>query len=178
MPSLIAKSPCEGLLPIEIGPMRLSEVVPEAITWISAFDGQEKNVSAALKAAIGAPMPAPNRTTGKAGTRAIWCGPGQALVLGPPVEIEGAAVVDQSDGWAVIMVEGTGARDTLARLTPLDLRDGAFKHGHTARTLLNHMTASLTRVAADRFEVMVFRSMAQTAVHELQTAAERVAARG
>ncbi len=177
MPSLVAKSPCDDLLPVEVGTVRLTERVPEAITWVSPFDGQAKAVSDALKSAIGAAMPAPNRTTGKSAARVIWCGPGQAMVLGPPVAPGGAAVVDQSDGWAVIVIEGDDARDVLARLTPHDLRDAIFKRGHTARTLLNHMTISLTRTGADRYEILVFRSMAKTAVHELTEAAERVAAR-
>ncbi len=53
-----------------------------------------------------------------------------------------------------------------------------FEVGHTARTLLQHMACSLTRVAENRFEIMVFRSMAKTAVHEIETAMRTVAALG
>jgi len=65
----------------------------------------------------------------------------------------------------------------LARLTPIDLRKTTFKRGHTARTLIGHMTGSITCVGADAFEVMVMRSMAHTLVHELSQAAENVTAR-
>jgi sarcosine oxidase subunit gamma len=40
------------------------------------------------------------------------------------------------------------------------------------------MTAQVTRVAEDAFEIMVMRSMARTLVRELREAAEMVAARG
>ena len=178
MASLIPLSPCAGLLPVEIGGVGLSEVVPEAITSVAPLKGHEKAVSAAMKEALGAGLPGPNRTTGRAKARVIWAGRGQAMVLGPHVAPKGAAVTDQSDAWAVIRIEGAGAEAVLARLTPLDLRAPEFKRGHTARTLLNHMTCPLTRLGAQSFEIMVFRSMAQTAVHELTEAMEAVAARG
>ena len=85
-------------------------------------------------------------------------------------------MTDQSDGWAVMRLEGAGARDVLARLCPLDLRAPVFKRGHTARSLLGHMNASITRVGVNAFEIMVFRSMANTAVHELNEAMKSVAA--
>jgi sarcosine oxidase subunit gamma len=175
--NLIARSPCAGLVPVTEGAATLTEVLPEAITFVAPFAGQDKAVSDALKAVIGLGFPAPNRTTAKAGARAIWVGAGQALVLGPAVVVEGAALVDQSDAFACLALEGPAARDVLARLVPVDLRDGSFKRGHTARTLLNHMTCSLTRTGAERWEVMVFRSMAGTAVHEVSEAMRRVDAR-
>lgn len=178
MASLIARTPAEGMLPVEIGAAALSERTPCAITWVSPFAGQAAAVSAALEEAIGAAFPAPNTTTEGDGARAIWVGPDQALVFGPQVSPPHAAVADQSDGWAVFVLEGAAARDVLARLTPIDLRDARFRQGHTARTLLGHMTASLTRLGADSYEIVVFRSMARTAVHEISVAMKGVAGRG
>jgi sarcosine oxidase subunit gamma len=40
------------------------------------------------------------------------------------------------------------------------------------------MMASITRIGAQSFQIMVFRSMARTLVHDLKTAMEAVAARG
>ena len=45
------------------------------------------------------------------------------------------------------------------------------------RTLLGHMTASITRVDATTYDLMVFRSMAQTLVHDLTRAMKGIAAR-
>ena len=175
MARLIAKSAGEAL-PVRIGGMTLSEEHPEKITCIAPFKGQEKSVSEALKSAIGAAFPAPNRSTGKAGARLVWSGLGQAMLLGPSVDIKGAALTDQSDGWSCLSLQGEGARDVLARLTPLDLRDGVFKRGHAARSLLGHMNAIFLRSGAERYDMLVFRSMTQTAIHELTEAMTSVSA--
>ena len=177
MANLIAKTPCEGLLPVTAGTCTLTELLPEAITSIAPGKGQEKPVSEALKKAFGAAFPAANRATGKDGARAVWSGAGQALLLGAaPKPIKAAAMTNQSDAWAVMRLEGADAEAVLARLVPVDLRAAHFKRGHTARTLLFHMTCSITRVGASSFDILVFRSMAQTTVHELDVAMKSVAA--
>lgn len=176
MARLIAKTACEGLLPVRIGGIAMSEVLHGAITLVAPFKGQEKRVSDALKSAVGAAFPAVGRATGRAGARIVWSGLGQALVLGPPVDVPGAAVSDQSDGWACIALEGNDVPAVLARLCPLDLRAQSFKRGHAARSLLGHMTCLFLRTGAARYELLVFRSMAHTAVHELRRAMTSVAA--
>lgn len=180
MVKLVAKTPADGLLPIEINGLTLREVVPEAITSVMPYDGQEDAASDLLKATAGMDLPAPNRSTGREGARAIWTGRGQAMVLGVAVDpslARHAALSDQSDAWAVLRLDGQGVEDVLARLTPLDLNPGVFKRGHAARSLLGHMTAVFLKVSGEAFEVMVFRSMARTAVHELEVAMKAVAAR-
>lgn len=173
MANLIAKSPAEGMLPVEAGNCRLEERSHEAITWVAPLEGRE----AAVGKALGLEFPAPGRMTGGGGLRAVWSGPGQALILGPPVRPEGAAVADQSSAWAILELSGGAARDTLARLTPLDIRDAAFLEGASARTLLGHMTACISRTGAETYEIMVFRSMTRTAVHEILRAMKGVAGR-
>ncbi|MEO0703641.1 MAG: sarcosine oxidase subunit gamma family protein, partial [Pseudomonadota bacterium] len=167
--SLIAKSACDGMLPVAHGGVTLSEVVPEAITSVAFLKNAETT---------GADWPAPNRWTGAAGRRAVSVGPGKVFVIGAAVDVQGAAITDQSDAWAMMALEGPGARDVLARLCPQDLRPGVFAVGHAAQTLIGHMTATLMRTEAERYEILVFRSMAHTAVHELSTAMAMVAARG
>jgi len=177
---LIAKTPCAGVLPIEIGTVSLTEVVPDHMTIVAPYAGKDKELSAALKGAHGMAMPAANRATGKGVNRAIWFGQGQILLSGPAPDAGLArhgSVVDQSDGWAVVALKGAGSRDVLARLTPIDLRASVFKNGHTARTDLMHMMASITCLGGDEFRIMVFRGFARTLVHDLETAMQGVAAR-
>lgn len=179
MADLIAKTPLAGLSPFATGDLTCSEVAFAAITSVSPFKGQEAAVSEAMKAQVGAAFSAPGRTTGRAHARAVWSGRGQALVLGVALEpIKGAAMTDQTDAWACVALDGPGARDVLARLVPLDLRDGVFAQGHATRTLIGHMHAVLMRTGPDRYGIMVFRSMARTLAHELKSAMEAVAARG
>lgn len=172
MASLIAKSPLEGLLPLAHGGVRLEAVAPEAITSIMPFAGQEE--------ALGLPFPAPNRSVEQGGLRLLWSGAGQALAIGAlPRGLDGkAALSDQSDAWAVMQLSGEGAEAVLARLTPVDLNPAVFQPGHVLRSEVAHMNAVLARLAADRFEIMVFRSMAVWAVHEVEAAMRAVAARG
>ena len=181
MVDLIAKSPCDGLLPLTIGCVSVTEETPGAMTSLAPFRGREKELAAALKAAHGMSYPASGRATGKAGARAIWFSQGRVLLQGPGPDgsLAGfAAMTDQSDAWAVVRLEGAGAVDVLARLVPLDLRAGQFKRRHTARTNVVHMMASLTRTGENAFQIMVFRSMAETLVHDLKTAMEGVDACG
>jgi len=177
---LTAKAPCAGLLPLTIGEVRATEMDIGAMTLLAPYKGREKDLSGALKGAHGLGYPSPGRSTGKAGGRVIWFSQGQAMLIGPAPDAslgDFAALSDQSDAWAVVRLEGKGARDVLARLVPLDLRPACFKRGHSARTDLAHMMASLTRVGENAFQIMVFRSMAKTLVDDLKTAMEGVAAR-
>lgn len=175
------KTPCEGLLPVEIGTVRMSEIAPGQITSLAPFRGQGEALSETLKTAHGMAWPAPGRSTGREGARCVWFGREQAMLLGPAPDVglaRYAALTDQSDAWAVVRIEGPLVEAVLARLVPIDLRSVAFKRGHTARTLLQHMSVSITRISENAFQIMAFRSMAGTLVHDLSAAMTAVAARG
>lgn len=180
MVELKETSPCAGLLPLTIGTVTLDEMSPGELTSLSPF-GDAVDLSAALEKAHGMAWPEPNRSTGKEGARCLWFGRGEALLVGPAPDATLAkhgAVVDQSDAWAVVSLKGQGAVDVLARLVPVDLRDGVMKRGHTLRSQVMHMNASITKLGPDHFMIMVFRSMAGTLVHDLKGAMAAVASRG
>lgn len=180
MASLIAKSAGEGLLPVTIGSCKLLEQEPQAITSIAPAKGHAKAVSKTLQTALGLGFPAPNRTTGQDGQRCVWTGPEQAFLIGPQLPssppLANAAITDQSDAWIVLRLTGRDAEAVLARLVPIDLRQSVFKRGHTARTLMFHVSISITRTGANSFDLLAFRSMATTAVEELSAAMKSVAA--
>ncbi|MCB1343259.1 MAG: sarcosine oxidase subunit gamma [Pseudooceanicola sp.] len=181
MTELVAKTPCEGLLPLKIGAFSLTEEAFAPLVSLMPFKGREEALSAALEAAHGVKLPGAGRSTSKAGTSVLWFGRGQYLLVGAQAAEtlgEHGAVVDQSDAWARVRLEGAGVEAVLARLLPVDLRAGVFKRGHTLRSPLEHMMASVTRVGPEAFSIMVFRSMAATLVHDLKSAMEGVAARG
>jgi len=169
-------SPCSGLLPLQIGEARVSEAEAEPMFLVAPFAGKQSAVSKAL----GMDWPEPGAVSAKDGASLVWFGRAQAMLIGakPKAALaRHAAVTDQSDAWARVYLEGARARDVLARLTPADLRDSAFAVGRTARTEVFHMQASITRLGADRWQIMTFRSMAGTLVHDLKTAMEGVRAR-
>ena len=98
MTKLLARSPCDGLLPLTIGTCTLEERAPVAITSIAPARGKERTVSGALKKNHGAAFPAPNRATGKDSARCIWFGSGQAMLVGAACgALSDAATTDQSD---------------------------------------------------------------------------------
>lgn len=155
----------------------LAEGAAGPISSIAVLPGGAKAVAKGLKA-LGLTMPAPNTFAEKKGARIVWTGREQAFLMGVECPaLDGAAVTDQSDGWATLGLSGVGAVDVLARLVPLDLRLSAFPVGSAVRSGLNHMNAVILRVGDYAFEVMVFRSMARTAWHELETTMGMVAAR-
>ncbi|MFO1204137.1 MAG: sarcosine oxidase subunit gamma family protein [Tabrizicola sp.] len=176
MPELIAKSALEGRT-LTTGTVTLAEVDVGPITSIAVFPGGAKAVAKGLKA-LGLAMPEPNTVIEKKGARIVWTGRDQAFLIGvEPPALEGAAVTDQSDGWAVLSVSGAGVADVLARWVPVDLRLAAFPVGRAVRTQLNHMNVVILRAGDHAFEIMVFRSMARTAWHEVETAMHMVQAR-
>jgi len=152
----------------------VAEVDIGPITSVAPFAGADVTV------APGLPFPAPNQSIAANGARCIWIGQGEALLTGvapDPALGDIAAVVDQSDAWAVVTLTGADGPQVLARLVPVDLRLSAFGVGATRRSQLGHMNASLTRLEEDVILIAVFRSMAGTLVHELARALEAVAAR-
>lgn len=166
MARLIAAPAVEGL-PLTIGEATLWALDPGPVTHVAPFRG----------AALPFAMPAPGRVSPWNGARLVPVGPGRALLLGIAApDLPGAALTDQGDGLACVALEGPAARDVLARLVPIDLREAAFPDGACARTLLGHMAVTLLR-AGEAFEVLAMRSMADTLVHEIAAAMRGVAAR-
>jgi heterotetrameric sarcosine oxidase gamma subunit len=177
VPELIAKSALEGRS-LTAGAVTLAEVDVGPITSIAVLPGGAKAVAKGLKP-LGLAMPEPGSFIEKKGARIVWTGRDQAFLISADCPaLEGAAVTDQSDGWAVLGVSGTGAVDALARLVPMDLRLGAFPVGRAMRTQATHMNVVILRVGDYAFDIMVFRSMARTAWHEIEAAMQMLAARG
>lgn len=178
MPELIAKSPLSGVEPITIGGLRLSEKMLGPITSIAIFPEQEKAVAKAIKS-LGIAFPVPNTFTTAGDATLVWTARNQAFLIGvpAPATLQGAALTDQSDGWACLRLEGPTAADALMRLYPLDLRLQSFAQGTCARAPLNHMQSVLLRIAPYSFDLLVFRSMARTAWHEVESAMKTLSAR-
>ncbi|MFU8776970.1 MAG: sarcosine oxidase subunit gamma [Roseovarius sp.] len=174
------QTPCAGLLPVTVGDLRLTEVVPGRMTSLAPYRGRVAALSEAMQAAHGVAWPEPGRVTGQGAARAVWFGREMALLIGPAPDARlaaHAALTDQTDGWAVVQLEGRQAAEVMARLCPLDLRDAVFAPGHSARTDVAHMAGSISRLGPQTWQIMVFRSMAATLVHEVEIAMRRVAAR-
>ena len=179
MADLIATAPAKGA-DLTHGTTRLLELPMGTIWAVMPYRGQTAAVSAKLQTAMSLPWPGPGRATRAGDRRLAWSGRGQAMLIGapPPDGLSDiAGLSDQSDAWTHLALSGARAADVLARLIPVDLSPTACPPGTSLRTSLGHMQAMVLRTAADRFELMCFRSMAGTMVHDLDRAMRMVAAR-
>ena len=177
MPELIAKSPLSGVWPITHGNLHLSEHLSGPVTSIAILPGQAKAVARVLRR-LDLAFPSPNTMQTAGAASIVWTGRDQAFLIGVALnEMIGAALTDQSDGWATLRLEGPIAADALMRLYPLDLRLQSFGVGTAARAPLNHMQSILMRTAPYAFDILVFRSMARTAWHEIESAMKMLGAR-
>lgn len=180
MADLTPVSPARGLTPISLGGVALTEAAQTPIWAILPLRGARDALDRALQSAHGLPFPEPGTLHVGPSARIAWAGLDQAFLIGAAPDATLAAhagLVDQSDGWAHLGLEGAGARAVLARLVPIDLSPAACPKGSARRTLLGHMQALVLHPGGDRFEVLVFRSMAHSAVHDLTRAMRAVAAR-
>ncbi|OYU20171.1 MAG: sarcosine oxidase subunit gamma [Rhodobacteraceae bacterium PARR1] len=179
MPELIAKTALGGPVPLLLAATELAEAPILPMTSVAPYPGREEQVNAALKP-LGVAFPVPNSQSAKGDVRLIWTGRDQAFLIGAPAPeglAEHAALTDQADGWARLTLTGPQAEAALARLVPIDLRANSFPIGSTTRAPLGHMSMILSRISENGFEIMIFRSTARTAWHEIGDALEHLHAR-
>lgn len=77
------------------------------------------------------------------------------------------ALIDLSHGRVRYEIEGPGARAKLATGIAVDLAPSAFAEGAACETMFSHISVHLTRTGADRFEILVGRSFAESLWREL-----------
>jgi sarcosine oxidase subunit gamma len=159
-------------------------------------DAADPAFTRAVEQAIGlAPPGEPNTVAGPPdlaeGPRMLWLGPDEWLVvaagasetdlaaaLASATEGQHAAVVDVSDGRAVIAISGRDARDLLAKGCPLDLHPTSFAPGRCAQTLIAHAHVIVHRVDdGSRYEVYVHGSFADYLWRWLEDAAREYGVR-
>ncbi|NDU99410.1 sarcosine oxidase subunit gamma [Pseudoroseicyclus tamaricis] len=178
MPRLF-EAPAFAELPALPG-LSLAEGQWGVVTEVAPFKGELEGISSALQEAFGLDYPAPGESQTGDKARLLWVGPGRALLIGaePPEWLGGrAALTGQTGAQAVLLVDGPAVEAVLARLVPVDLSAEVFPEGRTARTLIGHMTASVTRLGPATFELVVMRSMSGSLLHDLTRTARQVAAR-
>lgn len=179
MAKLIAKSATEDILPVTVGGLTLSDATPKRLVAIAPWPGSVPAAAKALQA-MGLDWPSPDRAAKGAKGVCLWSGRDQAFladVAPSPALAEAAALTDLSDGWVALKLSGPAAAAALARLVAIDLSATAFSEGATARTGLGHMMALVHRSSPRSFTIYVFRSMAASAVHEIELAMQSQAAR-
>ena len=174
--SLAATSPCAGMLPARAGALALTEAEARPI-WALATPRDPNSAQAALKS-LALHWPAANARHVPGAAEIAFFDRQHCILIGaePSAALQKALrVTDQSDAWAVVLLSGAGATEALTRLSTLDLH--AMPDGACARSPLGHMACHYTRLGADHWRLMVFRSMAATMVREVKEAMHHIDAR-
>ena len=179
MVDLIAMKAVEKNFPLKIGTVSVEEVQTSLFT-VGVHKKIPKNLATAMKSVTGLDWPSVRQIKSKASISLMWFDHTHVAIMGitPTSKLEEIArVTDVSDAWYIVDLDGIDVRKVLSRVTPIDIRENQFQTGITQRADLMHMQASISCTAEHSFRIMVFRSMAQTFVHEILVAMESVAAR-
>jgi sarcosine oxidase subunit gamma len=140
---------------------------------VHARHGQGKALAAKVKKLTGVVLPngpqrAENGTIAFVGTGpGAWMAVADQWSLGWAEKLTAdlaglASVVDQSDGYATLRVEGPAVLDVLAKGVFLDLDPSVFPVGSAAGVSVAHIGCVVWRRGELVFEFLTFRSFAQS----------------
>jgi methylglutamate dehydrogenase subunit D len=147
---------------------------PLSIVTVIARTGRTESLADAMRDSFGLALPGPGLAAVENGRALRWAGPEQWLAIaegGGDGELherlqaalgETAALMDQSHGRVAIVIAGPRARSVLAKGTAVDLHPSRFRPGQVAMTQMAHVGVHLTAIAPDAFELLVFRSFAES----------------
>lgn len=147
-------------------------------------DLSDKKLRALCTGLSGVDFPAQNQANCVGQKGLAWMSPDEMLVMVPHDAVQNGLdkiakalkgrhhlASDVSDARAVIYVEGTFAREVIAKLAPVDLHPDTLKPGDFRRTRLGQVAAAFWMRDQDTFEVICFRSVAHYAFDLLTASA-------
>jgi methylglutamate dehydrogenase subunit D len=160
----------------------LAELRDFELAQVMVRRGKWTEAAAASQAHFGVTPPDEPRVAFAPGVVLVWSGPDQFLALSKAGEntldmlkrpFEGiASLSDQSSGRVLVRVSGAETRAMLAKLSSVDLDDGAFPIGAAAATSIDHTGVNLWRgpdadEGAPAFLAMILSSYADSITHAL-----------
>ena len=150
--------------------------------------GGEAAAMRAIKAAYGAALPEPGKSTLSKDKKArlVRMSSDQAFVIftnakadaEPKVNaaIKGKAyTTDQTDAWSGLQISGKGVRDALERICPVDLHPDQFGIDDAARTMMEHLGVLIVRIGTDKYLLMSASSSAGSFLHAVETSIKNAA---
>ena len=142
-------------------------------------------IKKAVKAASGSDLPAQGHVATADDSAVAWMSPDELLIMTPYAEVEAALAkidkalkgshylaVNVSDARAVLRVQGQGAREVMAKLSPVDMSADGFTPGMFRRTRMAQIPAAFWMPDADAVQIICFRSVADYAFNLLKDAAQ------
>ena len=188
--SLAARSNMHGLLHdhgIAPSSVSVADLDGMGLSSLHALGGDHAGLLARFAQIYGLELPEGPRRALRHDIAAVGVGPGKWLVARAGAESrlaaelherlgDVAAVNDQGDGHALLRLSGSAARNVLAKGCGIDLHHKAFPVNASAGTAIAHIGVTLWRCedapdGAPVFEIMLFRSLAQSFWHWLALSA-------
>lgn len=181
--ALVAQSAFAGWAPRNTTAVAFGVRDDLTIASLAAAKGQTEALSAAIRTAYGIELPTTPERVASKDIAFIWSGPDQWIAIADrhnnrdleselkPLLTGLAAVVDHSDGRAVVRVSGPRARDVLAKGIPIDLHSRVFKSNSVAITHAGHIGVTLWQIDDNpTYELALARSFADSFTHWLDHA--------
>jgi sarcosine oxidase subunit gamma len=140
-----------------------------------------KTTRAALKKALGTPLPAQRKIS----NGVAWMAPDELLIMVPEGDTPSGIIerleelnapmlaVDVSDARAVFTLKGNKAREVLAKGAPVNLSPEAFRLGDFRRTRLGQVAVAFWMEAEDEITLVCFASLRQFMFDWLVNAAQK-----
>ncbi|SFR42054.1 sarcosine oxidase subunit gamma [Yoonia tamlensis] len=145
-------------------------------------DSKVKSICTSL---TGAAFPSSGQANCDDAKGLCWMSPDEVLILVPYDTVADALeqiakalknkhhlAENVSDARALITVEGTFAREVIAKLAPVDLHPDAFQPGDFRRSHIGQVAAAFWMRDQDTIAVICFRSVAEYAFDLLATSAK------
>jgi sarcosine oxidase subunit gamma len=156
-------------------------IASRSLITVIARKEQAQALVSAVRRAFGVDLPDKPRLARATSVSFLWSGHRQWLAMDDQrgdllstlrTELGSlASLSDQSDSRVILELSGSAARQTLAKLVPIDLHPRAFSAKDTALTLFGHVAGQITQIDnTPSYELTAPRSYAESFVHDLLAA--------
>lgn len=195
---MLTPQPLLGGVDLTLGQNRLIERDDLALVSIAVPLGGDADLTKALKTAWGLAGATPKLSCTHQNHRLVQMTADQFLLIFPRKEtkkpnetaekaLDAEAAVqdklkgcgyttDQSDAFIALDISGPDTLAALERICPLDLSDAVFPVNSAARTVMEHMSATLIRIDQTRFWVLSASSSAGSFLNAVETSYRHVLA--
>lgn len=168
----LTPTPAIAAAPVEIGGTRLAPRDPEGVQTLVLRPDDPAALAVGFEAALGT-LPAIGRSgPTRAGAMLLRPSRERAVLIGrcpAPAPAPSFYSLDQTGFWAMIALEGDGARAVLERHWRPDLGDESLPPGAVAQSSLSGVSVILFRETSQGFRILAPRSYAAWLFDELAT---------
>ncbi len=169
----------------------MADVIETGLTGMITLRGalSDATFQQAVVDATGCAVPAQRKVIQVGGNVVVWMSPDELLIvtdhakapamvdtLSAALKGQHALAVNVSDARACFTLKGVGARETLAKVAPVDFDGAAFSTGDVRRSRLAQVAGAVWLNADGSFTIVCFRSVGQYVFDLLKTAAHPLSA--